>query len=50
VETAEQLEFLRENGCDQAQGYYIARPMPVQELESLWRTTGGMAPGVVVRR
>jgi diguanylate cyclase (GGDEF)-like protein/PAS domain S-box-containing protein len=50
VETAEQLEFLRENGCDQAQGYYIARPMPVQELELLWRATGGIAPGVVARR
>ncbi len=46
VETAEQLEFLRANGCDQAQGYYIARPMPVQELEQLWRETGGVAPEV----
>lgn len=46
VETAEQLEFLRANGCDQAQGYYIARPMPVQELEQLWRQTGGVAPEV----
>ena len=50
VETGEQLEFLRANGCDQAQGYYIARPMPVQELELLWRKTGGIAPGVVARR
>ena len=50
VETAEQLEFLRANGCDQAQGYYIARPMPVQELELLWRETGGIAPGIVARR
>jgi EAL domain-containing protein (putative c-di-GMP-specific phosphodiesterase class I) len=50
VETAEQLEFLRANGCDQAQGYYIARPMPVQELEVLWRTTGGIAPGVVAKQ
>ena len=47
VETAEQLEFLRANGCDQAQGYFIARPMPVQELEELWRRTGGIAPEVV---
>jgi hypothetical protein len=42
--------FLRANGCDQAQGYYIARPMPVEELELLWRSTGGIAPGVVARR
>lgn len=46
VETAEQLQFLRENGCDQAQGYYIARPMPVLELEQLWHKTGGVAPGI----
>jgi EAL domain-containing protein (putative c-di-GMP-specific phosphodiesterase class I) len=28
VETAEQLEFLRREGCEEAQGYYFARPMP----------------------
>ena len=27
VETLEQLEFLRERGCDCAQGYYLARPL-----------------------
>ena len=32
VETAEQLEFLRVNGCDLAQGYFISRPLPVPEL------------------
>ncbi|MCA1713772.1 MAG: EAL domain-containing protein, partial [Gammaproteobacteria bacterium] len=46
VETAEQLEFLRANGCDQVQGYYLARPMPVRELEQLWRATGGIVPGL----
>ncbi|MEJ7746238.1 MAG: EAL domain-containing protein [Luteimonas sp.] len=46
VETAEQLEFLRANGCDQAQGYYLARPMPVQELEQLWRESGGVVPAL----
>lgn len=35
VETAEQLECLREIGCECVQGYYFARPMPVQEFESL---------------
>ena len=29
VETIEQLEFLRERGCDVAQGYFLARPLPV---------------------
>jgi len=27
VETIEQLDFLREHGCDIAQGYYLARPL-----------------------
>ncbi|MGH8140290.1 MAG: EAL domain-containing protein [Steroidobacteraceae bacterium] len=35
VETPAQLQFLREAGCDQSQGYLHARPMPVTELESL---------------
>lgn len=47
VETAEQLRFLQANGCDQAQGYHLARPMPVDELEALWQATGGIVPNVV---
>ena len=34
VETAEQLRRLQAMGCDQAQGYFIARPMPLDELEA----------------
>lgn len=30
VETAEQLEMLRELGCDQIQGYYLSKPLPFQ--------------------
>ena len=33
VETAEQVEFLSEMGCDMFQGYYFARPMSVKEFE-----------------
>ncbi|WP_313072590.1 EAL domain-containing protein [Melaminivora sp.] len=33
VETAEQLALLRENGCDEAQGYHISRPVPAEEFE-----------------
>jgi diguanylate cyclase (GGDEF)-like protein/PAS domain S-box-containing protein len=43
VETAEQVDFLREHGCDEVQGYFIARPMPADELLRLWRETGGRA-------
>ena len=32
VETAEQLEFLRELGCNQVQGYLFARPMPPTQI------------------
>ena len=28
VETQEQLQFVKEAGCDAVQGYYLARPMP----------------------
>lgn len=35
VETLEQVGFLKKSGCDIAQGYYYARPMPVKEFEEL---------------
>ena len=35
VETKDQLERLKEIGCDCAQGYYFAKPMPVTEFETL---------------
>lgn len=34
VETEEQLSFLKNVGCDIAQGYYISRPLPFKELKS----------------
>ncbi len=35
VETREQLERLQNDGCDYAQGYYFARPMPVENFVSV---------------
>lgn len=32
VETAEQLAILREEGCDEAQGYLLGRPRPVAQI------------------
>ncbi|MEO8407949.1 MAG: EAL domain-containing protein, partial [Oxalobacteraceae bacterium] len=37
VETAEQLAYLRENGCDQMQGYYFSRPLAADAFEKLLR-------------
>ena len=34
VETKEQAEFLECCGCDTAQGFYYAKPMPVDEFEA----------------
>jgi len=42
VETLEQLEFLRERGCKEVQGYYFHRPLAVEEFEKLLRAQGSM--------
>ena len=35
VETAEQLAYLLEQGCDEAQGYYFSKPLTAADLEPL---------------
>jgi EAL domain-containing protein (putative c-di-GMP-specific phosphodiesterase class I) len=35
VETAEQLDYLRLQGCDEMQGYYFSRPLPADEFARL---------------
>lgn len=35
VETDEQVRFLRHIGCDVAQGYYYAKPMPMNDFEKM---------------
>jgi len=40
VETKEQAEFLREQGCDWIQGYYYAKPLSASEFAH-YRRTGG---------
>lgn len=35
VETREQADFLKENGCDFFQGYYFSRPVPQDQFEAL---------------
>jgi diguanylate cyclase (GGDEF)-like protein len=36
VETREELEFLQSYGCDEAQGYYFARPMPPEDFTEMF--------------
>jgi diguanylate cyclase (GGDEF)-like protein/PAS domain S-box-containing protein len=37
VETEDQMAFLRENNCDEMQGYHFSRPVPAGEIEKLFR-------------
>ena len=41
VETQEQLSFLAEQGCDAVQGYFIGKPLPIEQYDALV----GRAPG-----
>jgi EAL domain-containing protein (putative c-di-GMP-specific phosphodiesterase class I) len=41
VETDAQCAFLRKEGCDAAQGFHIARPLPPGDFATLLRETQG---------
>ena len=34
METAEQLAFLKDSGCDEVQGYLFSRPLPAEAFET----------------
>jgi diguanylate cyclase (GGDEF)-like protein len=38
VETQGQLAFLREQGCDEVQGYFFSRPLPADQFENFMRS------------
>ncbi|MET0808811.1 MAG: EAL domain-containing protein, partial [Pseudoxanthomonas sp.] len=51
VETREQLQFLQDEHCDHAQGYYIAHPMPAAELLKIFLIHGkGPSPDLEYRQ
>ena len=33
IEKKEQVDFLASQGCDMIQGFYFAKPMPIEEFE-----------------
>jgi diguanylate cyclase (GGDEF)-like protein len=37
VETKEQADFLRQNTCDEFQGFYLNKPMPAEQMTELLR-------------
>ncbi len=38
VETLQQLNFLRDKGCDEVQGYYFSKPLPADKFEAFVRS------------
>lgn len=47
VERKEQVLFLKSIGCEYVQGYYFARPMPVEEYEGLAFSEKAVNHGVI---
>jgi diguanylate cyclase len=45
VETHDVLVALTVAGCDVAQGFYLCRPVPVDQLDR-WRASGGVPTGM----
>ena len=43
VEELAQLNFLRENGCDEIQGYFISRPVPAAQLTPILQESAARA-------
>jgi EAL domain-containing protein (putative c-di-GMP-specific phosphodiesterase class I) len=47
VETQEQLSFLAEQGCDSVQGYFIGKPLPIEQYDTLVGRVASDAAGLV---
>ena len=42
VETREQWDYVADQGIDQVQGYFVARPMPAKDFQSWYLERGGV--------
>jgi diguanylate cyclase (GGDEF)-like protein/PAS domain S-box-containing protein len=49
IETYEEYEFLRANGCRLAQGFFFSRPVPGDEIPALVTRPGGLLPELADR-
>ena len=47
VENMEELNWLRSQGCGEAQGFLFSRPMPASDLKSLLGLAGSAPPELV---
>lgn len=49
VETKEQLEYLQNSNCDEAQGYYLSRPVPGAAMQVCFPNSIGVNRNAPVR-
>jgi EAL domain-containing protein (putative c-di-GMP-specific phosphodiesterase class I) len=42
VEALQELQFLRDHHCDEAQGFYFSRPLSAQQFASLLEKRGAV--------
>jgi EAL domain-containing protein (putative c-di-GMP-specific phosphodiesterase class I) len=47
VETAEQLAFLRLQGCNEVQGYYFSKPLPAERFEQFAKENLAVQSGIL---
>ncbi len=50
VETLEQVAFLRENGCDEIQGYVVSKPLTPVKVSELFAQTFRLSPAPATLR
>jgi EAL domain-containing protein (putative c-di-GMP-specific phosphodiesterase class I) len=43
VDNSAQLKFLKENGCDEVQGYYFSRPIPANQIATMLKGNARLA-------